>query len=49
MDWTGRVHVLRPEGMKPMTTDTQGGMSLTQTLIWLGVIIVILGAVYYFI
>lgn len=32
-----------------MTTETQSGMNLTQTLIWLGVIIVVLGAVYYFI
>ena len=29
-----------------MTTNTQGGMNLTQTLIWVGVIIVALAAVY---
>ena len=29
-----------------MTTDTQGGMNLNQTLIWLGVIIVVLAVVY---
>jgi hypothetical protein len=32
-----------------MSTDTQGGMNLTQTLVWLGVIIVVLAAVYMFI
>jgi hypothetical protein len=29
-----------------MTTQTQGGMNLTQTLVWLGVIVVVLAAVY---
>jgi hypothetical protein len=29
-----------------MATDTQGGMNLNQTLVWLGVIIVVLAAVY---
>ncbi|MCF8476984.1 MAG: LPXTG cell wall anchor domain-containing protein [Pseudolabrys sp.] len=32
-----------------MTTDTQGGMNMNQILLWLGIIIVALAAVYYFI
>jgi hypothetical protein len=32
-----------------MTTETQGGMNLNQTLIWLGAVIVVLGVVYYLI
>ncbi len=32
-----------------MTTDTQGGMNLNQILLWTGIIVVVLAAVYYFI
>jgi len=32
-----------------MATDTQSSMNLNQTLIWLGVIVVVLGVVYYLI
>lgn len=32
-----------------MTTDTQGGMNMNQILLWIGVLIVVLGGIYYFI